>query len=355
MLGVLLLGAPFSGAWLTGKVLSTYWVFPPQPDWRLAAPFSWSTFLLLSLLIVAVLGPLILRIWHSDSPPERTARSTRYQFPWWGWPGLGLGLIFWTLAWTRFDWFADLQPHTFTPLWLGYILCINALCFQRSGSCMLLARPGYFLALFPTSALLWTAFEYLNLFVRNWYYTGTAEVSAIEYLLYTSLPFSTVLPAVLGTAVWLQTWPRLVAGLDHWVTLPLPANWPFLALLAGASGLIALGAWPELLYPLLWIAPLALVWGLQAQCGQETPLNHLARGDWRSLWLPSLATLLCGFFWEMWNTYSLAHWHYAIPGVGRFYIFEMPLLGYAGYLPFGLFCVAVAEYLLPATRPRSMA
>ena len=64
----------------------------------------------------------------------------------------------------------------------------------------------------------------------------------------------------------------------------------------------------------------------------------------------ALAALICGFFWEMWNFYSLARWTYSVPLVHRFQIFEMPLLGYAGYLPFGLEC-AVMGSLFGETNP----
>jgi hypothetical protein len=60
------------------------------------------------------------------------------------------------------------------------------------------------------------------------------------------------------------------------------------------------------------------------------------------VWLPALAALFCGFFWELWNVNSLAHWEYSVPFVQRFHIFEMPILGYAGYLPFGLECMVVS-------------
>jgi hypothetical protein len=56
----------------------------------------------------------------------------------------------------------------------------------------------------------------------------------------------------------------------------------------------------------------------------------------------ALAALVCGFFWEMWNWHSLAKWVYDVPYVTRFKIFEMPLLGYFGYLPFGWECGIVA-------------
>jgi hypothetical protein len=48
----------------------------------------------------------------------------------------------------------------------------------------------------------------------------------------------------------------------------------------------------------------------------------------------------------MWNTGSLARWEYSIPYVDRFRLFEMPALGYAGYLPFGIECAAIAALVL---------
>jgi hypothetical protein len=45
----------------------------------------------------------------------------------------------------------------------------------------------------------------------------------------------------------------------------------------------------------------------------------------------------------MWNHYSYPKWVYCIPYVRRFQIFEMPLLGYLWYLPFGLQCYVVAD------------
>ena len=49
-----------------------------------------------------------------------------------------------------------------------------------------------------------------------------------------------------------------------------------------------------------------------------------------------IGTLFTGFFWEMWNFYSLPKWYYTIPYVGFWKVFEMPILGYGGYPFFGL-------------------
>ena len=59
----------------------------------------------------------------------------------------------------------------------------------------------------------------------------------------------------------------------------------------------------------------------------------------------TMSAVICGFFWEMWNFYSLAHWEYSFPFVQWFHLFEMPILGYAGYLAFSLECMAVSVML----------
>jgi hypothetical protein len=102
---------------------------------------------------------------------------------------------------------------------------------------------------------------------------------------------------------------------------------------------------PNLLFPLLWISPLLIIVSLRTLSGQTHVLSPLAVGDWRPVVTAAAAALVCGFFWEMWNFYSLARWTYRVPYVQRFSIFEMPVLGYAGYLPFGLECVAAARLL----------
>jgi hypothetical protein len=72
----------------------------------------------------------------------------------------------------------------------------------------------------------------------------------------------------------------------------------------------------------------------------------LVQGDWRPLTLSALAALACGFWWELWNVNSLVHWEYTLPHVQAFKIFEMPILGYSGYLPFSLTCLAITEFVL---------
>ena len=104
LLAAMLLGLPLIGAWLAGFPLARYLEFPPQTRYVQHAPFSWSAFFVIILVIAAgVLSPLF-KGWQAYRRTRRqTVVSALYSFPWWGWLGLILGVAFWVLAWTRFD------------------------------------------------------------------------------------------------------------------------------------------------------------------------------------------------------------------------------------------------------------
>lgn len=359
--GVIVL--PLLGLWLNGRSLRSYLAFPPLILGAVThAPFSWPLSIGLAILITGLLAPFLVRVGRTNcqsvpAPDDPTSAShgaihlrgdPPRRFPWWGWLAAGWTCCVWLLAWTRFGWMEAWQPHTFTPLWLGYIVLVNALTYRRTGRCMVIHRPRYLLSLFPLSACFWWLFEYLNRFVQNWYYLDGGDLTPWEYFLRATLPFATVLPAVLSTAEWLTACPRLSAGLDHFVTINFPSRRAggWLLGCGAVAGLLGIGLWPDYLFPLVWVAPLLLITAPQLIRDEPTIFSETEHGDWRTLWAVALAALICGWFWEMWNFYSLAHWEYAVPYVQGVSLFQMPLLGYAGYLPFGLECLAVADLCL---------
>ncbi|PIU50343.1 MAG: hypothetical protein COS92_02020 [Desulfobacterales bacterium CG07_land_8_20_14_0_80_52_14] len=341
---VLLLGLPMLGILAAGHPTDRYLEFPPQTLYVQPASFSWMYFVFYGLVFLIMALPILI---IGGYPFLRPPVSYVYKraFPWWGWAGLALNAISWFVAWTRIPAFAVIQPHTFFPLWLSFILVVNALCQRRDGACMMTRRPVYFALLFPASAIFWWVFEYLNRFVQNWHYLGI-EYGALEYAGLASFSFSTVLPAVLGTRDWLLGTRWIQEGfIFQPPPLPQTKGLAVALLIFSGFGLFGIGIWPNVLFPLLWVSPLLIILCLQILTSGAPILSSLRGGDLRPVVSAVLAALLCGWFWEMWNYYSLAKWVYRIPYVHRFEIFEMPVLGYAGYLPFGLECAAVGDLL----------
>jgi hypothetical protein len=347
VLAGMLLGLPLLGVFLAGYPVGRYLEFPPKTQYIPHALFSWPAFVVFAATVLAVVLVLFVKGFRAyKNGSDRMADTPPHPFPWWGWIGMITGGVAWILAWNRFSWFSAFQPHTFSPLWFSYIIVINALCVRRTGRSLMTDRPGYFLLLFPASAAFWWFFEYLNRFVQNWYYLGV-EFNPWSYFWYATLPFSTVLPAVLSTRQYLLSakWIRERYGNLNPIEFSHPRTIALFILLLSAAGLAVIGVWPNYLFPLLWVSPLVIIICLQTLMKERHLLSEMAAGDWAGAVSASLAAVVCGMFWEMWNYFSLAKWEYSVPLVNRFQIFEMPLLGYAGYLPFGLECVVIGNML----------
>jgi hypothetical protein len=339
---ILLLGLPLVGVWLSGSSALLFVSFPPLTRPMGHEPFSWPVFIVYLVLAMGILCTIGVAARRTPPGAASGLRPVKRRLPWWGWLAAAVLLFSWLLAWTRFQWFAPLQRHTFIPLWCSFIVLANALCLRQSGTCPLLNKPVFFLVLFPVSAVFWWYFEYLNQFVHNWYYMGV-DYGPIPYSIHATLSFCTVLPAVHTTRMWvLETrWFRQwFYGFPPVRRFRSPLfSWAIL--LGTCAGLMGIGLWPDDLFSMLWIAPLLILTALQRLAGRTSLFYSLAEGDWRPVVSAALAALICGFFWEMWNYYSLAKWMYSLPYVYRFKIFEMPVLGYMGYLPFGLECLVI--------------
>lgn len=347
LLILLILGLPPLGIVLSGQILPHNLTILPIPTQAGDASLSWPIFGMLALLLSGTLAPFLWqygKTWFhrtsQSAPPKR--------FPWWGWMGVGWTAFAWILAWSRFSWFQEWQPHTFPLLWFGYIVVVNGLLFSRTGHCLLINQPKFLFKLFLLSAAFWWMFEYLNQFVQNWHYVGMTEAHPLLTFIWTTIAFSTVLPAVLSTYAYLSSFMQMKASFENWYAISVvdSPRTGWLIFCFGCFGLLMIGIWPTLLYPLLWVSPLLIVVGIQIKRSMPTILSPLANGNWSPVVLSALAALICGGFWEMWNAHSLVHWEYSIPYVHALQLGEMPILGYAGYLPFGLECMAVAAFFL---------
>ena len=123
-----------------------------------------------------------------------TTRTCRW--PARGWLGGILVAVCWPLNW--------LLPgvrtaYLFFPLWLGYILVVDALVQSRTGNSLWTRSRKDFVLLFLVSAPVWWLFELINLRTANWEYLGRNLFSAVQFNVLSTISFSIVVPAVFET------------------------------------------------------------------------------------------------------------------------------------------------------------
>ena len=270
-----------------------------------------------------------------------TAVTKKSRLPLHGWIGLSLILLFWILNWTL----TGARTHWgFFPLWLGYCLAVDGLVFWRTHTSLLTRNPRKYLGLFLVSAPVWWIFELFNLRTHNWVYVGADIFTPLEYAFWTTLSFTTVIPAVFGSAEFVASFDSVkrlkrgpVIGTQKRTTLGFfILGWIMLALLL---------IWPRTFFGFIWLSVYFILEPINIWLGNRSLAHWTRDGDWRpviSLWL---GVLLTAFFWEMWNYYSYPKWMYDVPWGDWFHIFEMPLLGYGGYLPFALELYALYHWI----------
>jgi len=363
VLACVLAGVPLACCLLTGRddLLEGLRAFPPRTEdwglypeklWNVRRPFNWGVFASMALFTGLCLFAFVRRgvrcVRNSVVASVRTRCDAR--FPAWGWLGLALLVISWVVAWNRFECLkaGNLQVLlSYFPIWIGYIVTMNAVVKKRSGHCPLTDHPWLYLSTFPASALFWWFFEYLNRFVWNWYYLGVGGLSAFEYAVYATLCFTSVLPGVYVTAEFLGTYrffdDRNYDGMFR-IDIRSSLSRGVLSALS-AVGLCGIVFFPEYTFPFLWISPLMVFVLVQVALREPCLLDRLGRGAWGMVFRYEVAALCCGICWETWNYHALAKWVYALPWVHAFQVWEMPLIGFAGYLPFGVECAAIIYWI----------
>ncbi len=216
------------------------------------------------------------------------------------------------------------NPLAFTALWTGAAVVMWGA--SRSG------YPGMrrHAALATVSAPLWWWFELINARVQNWEYILSFDYSPGAYAALTSIAFATVVPALTAATALVRGLVAAERGASG-AQRPSAAKW---LMLAGIGLQIAAVAFPVQLFPLTWVAPFLIVDGLVVAGGGRSLVLDLGAGHWREAAIIAAGGLICGALWEFWNYWSSPRWVYDIPLLGFGKVFEMPVLGYLGYVPF---------------------
>jgi len=262
-----------------------------------------------------------------------------------------IGLLM--LAFAQINFILRIEPFAqwyFPIIWFGYIFFIDALVYKLRGHSLIYNRPKTFIFLLILSAVVWWMFEAIGFVLSNWYYTGLEGFGGrTAAFIFATVSFSTVIPAVFETYYLLRTihlFDHVELKKKHRITKRFLHTMTILGLIFLLLPLIA----PLYFYPLIWLAFFFLIDPFNYIHKQPSIIKHLKD---RKLVIPvSLfaAGIICGFLWEFWNFHAIPQWHYNIPFVDFFRIFEMPILGYLGYGPFAWELYAMYYFIVGLKR-----
>ena len=216
-------------------------------------------------------------------------------------------------------------------VWWGVLLLMDAWNYRRSGLSMWRRNAGQFFAFtVPLSVLIWLFFEALNLAAPQWrYHSRIRDPWQLVPLGFAS--FSTVIPIIvecwwlIGGRNDLPAWP--VRWLARHKAASLSAAVVFsLVPLFNDVFWFNQGMW---LVPLFALAP--FLSGVATVPGR------------RLLGILAVAGVLAGLLWEAFNYPSVTGWHYII--LQRVpHLFQMPIPGYGGFIPFALSILVVYQW-----------
>lgn len=248
-------------------------------------------------------------------------------------PALGAALTAagWAVLWNVQSFW---NPLAFAAMWTGAAI----LMWSASPTGYPGARRHLALAL--VSVPLWWWFELVNTRTGNWSYVNPFSPGPFWYAVLSSIAFATVVPAILSATSLVR---RVLPGEPSLSQASGRFAWQ--EIVAALLLQLLVFAFPRQMYPFVWVAPFLLIDGVGALLNGRSLGTDLVRGRWREAAAIAAAGLLCGVLWEFWNYRAVPSWEYSVPLLGFWKVFEMPLLGYLGYIPFAWSIVRLVDVL----------
>ncbi len=239
------------------------------------------------------------------------------------------------IIFVEMNFFLEIQPFAswyFPLVWLGYILVIDAMVYKLRGNSLISNRLPQILGMAVISMLAWWIFEFVNIPLKNWSYSG-GETFSIWMNLMGSVSFATVLPALFETFELIRS-VHLFDGKKLARKHKITKNFLHLVVGLGIAFFAAPILLPKFAFPLVWLSFFFILDPINYLHKQPSIIGHLKDGKLAIPLSLLLAGIILGFLWEFWNYWAAVKWTYDIPFVGFFKIFEMPVMGYLGYFPF---------------------
>lgn len=292
--------------------------------------------------------------WFKPQPLPEKKKVKKVPLPIWFWIGLVSYSVTAYLLWTKSHGHTTFLHWSDIPLFWGLFLIIDGITFKRNGGKSMVAnRMPEVVGIAISSAMGWMIFDYLNFFVKdNWYYPFGNIIDREQFLLYAIIISMGLIPLSFAFYELFNTFRvferRFTDGLKvifpEWVKTAL--------LLISVACLFLSGLYPDTLFFSLWLAPGVLIAVVLDKVGYWTPLRSIGQGNWRPVLVFALTYLAAGLCLEGENwasaihasdgnatfTMAPAYWQYSLPYVNRFHLFEMPIVGFLGYMPFSIYC-----------------
>jgi len=219
----------------------------------------------------------------------------------------------------------------FLLIWVGYILFIDGLVYRFRGNSLIKNNLRDFIGLFVSSMFFWWVFEFISKCVQGWKYVRVYDFPQVQYLILSSLVFSTVLPAMFETT-------NLIGSLTtfKFKTKKLKPNRCLLYLLVilGIVSFLIPILKPEFTFPLIWISLFLIIDPINYLKKQVSVIGDLSESKWEIPLSLLISGVICGFFWELWNYWSYTKWLKNVPFFDFYRIFNISPLGYVFYFFF---------------------
>ena len=222
--------------------------------------------------------------------------------------------------------------------WWSLLLALDGWKARRTGGSFVFDAGREFLFSAFLSVPVWLMFELFNLRLRNWSYHGLPPSLPERWAGY-FLAFATVIPALKILAGLIRSFGVKTIRIRRGLTVS-----PELLRICAASGLTCLAltlVWPKIFFPLVWLGFIFLVEPLNYGRRGPSLLRGLEEGDAALPVVWMLAGLAAGILWELLNFWAGSHWEYHIPYLNFGRIFQMPVFGFGGFLPFALEIFAI--------------
>ena len=254
---------------------------------------------------------------------------------------IGLGV----LALAEISLLAEIKPISawfFSLSWWSYIFIVDHAVYHRQGHSLWVNRRSTFFLLIPCSVLFWMIFEGFNVYLGNWHYENIHPQTWVRWTGY-FISFSTVLPALFETT-------ELIESLGVFRSLrikpvPFPARRHLVFTVLGVIFIFLPLFCPTYFFALTWLGFFFLFEPLLYARGGRSLMRDLENGKPQTIVSLLVSGLVCGIFWEFWNYWATVKWVYTVPFVGRLKIFEMPILGFFGFMPFAVESFVMYNFL----------